>query len=270
MSVVAKTHEARAVPAPPAHRSYRERLRLLRSRWNEEWWSIMFGGPIGNLLNAVIADVRWVTPNAITLIGFLCKLVGGPLLLLRDPSADIAAVVLLQLNTVCDCMDGSLARYRKASSTMGAFLDKVTDVLGLLCVMAAVGWRVYLDTGDAAALLVALLVPATITVRGYVFWVVAHLEREHQVTKPTVGVDLRRDFSTMTVRERALLYVKSMARVVAFAESDLYFWLGLGILLGRLRETTYFLGIATGIWFLIILTLRVRTVLELERARRSR
>lgn len=251
-------------------RTFRERYRLLRSRWNEEWWSIVFGGPVGNVLNALIADVRWITPNALTVVGFLCKLVGGPLLLVRSPSADAAAVVLLQLNTVFDCMDGSLARYRKASSVLGGYLDKVTDAIGMTVVFAAVGWRVYLDTGDAAAVLVAFAVATSLVIRGYVYWVVAHLEREARIEAPSVGVDKRVDFSTLGPGARFVLYLKSMPKVLAFAESDLYFWLGLGVVLGRLREVVYGLGVATGIWFILIMAARLRTVLRLERSRRSR
>ena len=263
--------EAIGAPAPTtARRTFAQRYRLIRARWNEEWWSIMLGGPLGNLINARLADVAWVTPNRITWVGFLLKLVGGPLLLLRTPSADVLAVVLLQLNVVCDCMDGSLARYRKAASVLGSFLDKITDVLGLLTVMAAVGWRVYLDTGDAGALLVAVLAGTSIVVRGYVYWVVAHLERERQVEAPSVGVDARLDCSSLTLGGRARLMLRSMPRIIAFSESDLFFWIGLGIVLGRLRAATYLIGLATAAWLLIMLAIRGRTVLALERARRRR
>lgn len=251
-------------------RSFGERYRLLRSRWNEEWWSIAFGGPIGNVLNTFIADVRWITPNALTLVGFLCKLVGGPLLLVRTPAADVAALVLLQLNTVFDCMDGSLARYRKASSVLGAYLDKITDAIGLSCVMLALGWRVYLDTGDAHAPLLGASIALTLVVRGYVYWVVAALERDAAVDRRTVGVDRRRDFSTMRWPERLRLYGASMWKVVLFAESDLFFWIGLGLLLHRLREAVYLMALGTGVWFVIIMVARLRTVLQLERMKRSR
>jgi phosphatidylglycerophosphate synthase len=254
--------------AGPRRRSFAERYRLMRSRWNEDWWSIVFGGPIGNVLNAVIADVSWITPNGITWVSFLCKLAAGPLLLLGTWSMDLTSAVLLQVHVVLDCMDGSLARYRKASSAIGAFLDKVTDMIGLVAITAAIGWRVHVDSGDAVALLVSVLIAASILLRSYAYWVVAHLERERKVAKPTIG-DHRRDYSTMTFRERAGLYVRSMRRIVEFAESDLYFWFGLGIVLGRMREMVYFLSFATGIWLLVMLAVRFWTVVKLDRARRA-
>src|SRR5215510_14467002 len=105
----------------PAHtqrmrRSFAERYRMMRTRWNEDWWSIAFGGPIGNLLTAVIADIRWITPNGLTWLSFLCKLVAAPLLLCDTWTADLVAIALFQGHTVLDCMDGTLARYRKRPS----------------------------------------------------------------------------------------------------------------------------------------------------------
>lgn len=247
-----------------AGRSFSERYRAIRARWNDNWWTITFGGPVGNVLNAVIADISWITPNGLTWLSFLCNIAGAALLLLGDRSADLAAVALLQLHTVLDCMDGSLARYRKASSVMGAFLDKVTDMLGLVSLGAAFGWRVYTDTGDAIALLLAVLIATSILLRNYVFWVVAHLERAHAAAKPTIG-DFWRDSSTMTIGERARLYVKSMRRIFAFSELDLYFWFGLGIVLQRMRELIYVVAVATGLWLIGILIYRFWTVVRLQR-----
>jgi phosphatidylglycerophosphate synthase len=249
-----------SVNAAPRRR-FAERYRRMRTRWNEEWWSIVFGGPIGNLANAAIADIAWITPNRLTWLSFLCKLASAPLLL---AGFDIAAVVLFQLHTVLDCMDGSLARYRQASSMMGAFLDKVTDMIGLLAITAAYGWRVYADTGDAIAIVVALMISGLLLVRFYAYWVVAHLERERG-GKPTAGRDKRVDYSTLSFRERAIRYAKSMWKIVELGESDLYFWLGLGVVLGRMRETVYALGIGVAIWFVAILAFRYRTVRALDR-----
>jgi hypothetical protein len=116
-------------------------------------------------------------------------------------------------------------------------------------------------------MLVAVMIAASILLRNYVYWVVAALEREREVAKPTIG-DHRRDYSTMTLRERAGLYVRSMGRIFAFAESDLYFWFGLGIVLGRMRETVYLVAIVTGLWLIGILAFRFMTVIRLQSLRR--
>jgi phosphatidylglycerophosphate synthase len=250
-------------------RTFAQRYRAMRSRWNSEWWSIMLGGPVGNLLNAFIADVSWITPNGLTWLSLLCKLAAVPLLLCGSWSADVAVIVLFQLHTVLDCMDGSLARYRQRPSAMGAFLDKTTDMIGLLGIMAALGWRAYRDTGDARALLVALLIAGGTLLRFYIYWVVMHLEREAKVAAPSVG-DKRIDYSTMTAKQRAVLYVRSMSKIVFFSEADFYFWFSLGLALGRNREMIFFIGATNAVWLVLILGRRYWAVHQLDaRARRA-
>jgi len=240
--------------------SFQDRYRRIRSRWNEDWWSIAFAGPVANVLDAAIADVRWITPNHLTWLAFLCKVGAAGLVLRGSYAADVAAAMLFQLHAVLDCMDGTLARYRRASSALGAFLDKVTDQIGLCAVMACLGWRVAGETGDPHVLLVALGIAGSFLLRAYMFWVVAHLEREHAGAERTAGGELRRDISQLGLRERAALYARSMIRIVGFAESDMYFWLGLALVLGRVHHAIYLLGAATGLWLVIIVVYRYRTV----------
>ena len=103
----------------PARPSFAARLRLLRSKRYEDWWHIVFGGPLGVLVAAVVADVRWITPNLVTLVGFVLRLTGAVLVAVRAPWADVTALVLLELSLVLDITDGSLARYRKQPSALG-------------------------------------------------------------------------------------------------------------------------------------------------------
>jgi phosphatidylglycerophosphate synthase len=245
---------------------FTERYRAMRSRWNRDWWSIAFGGPVGNLLTAVIADVRWITPNGITWLSFLCKLAAAPLIVFGG--YDVLVVVLFQLHTVLDCMDGTLARYRKKPSVMGAFLDKVTDMIGLLAIMTAFGWRAGVETADARLLAASILIAGALLLRSYVFWVVAHFEREHEVQKPTAG-DQRKDFSTLTIGERFRMYVKWQWTVIEFAEADLYFWLSLGLLLDELRYTILGLAIAVGAWTVLIIGKRYWTIHQIDRRKRT-
>ncbi len=239
---------------------FAERYRAMRSRWNRDWWSIAFGGPVGNFLCALIAEVRWITPNGLTWVSFLSKVAAVPMILERW---DIAVIVMFQLHTVLDCMDGTLARYRKRPSVMGAFLDKVTDMVGLLGIMAAYGWRAAEESGDARVLIASVMIAAVILLRAYIFWVVAHFEREHAVAKPTAG-DTRKDFPTLSTVERFKLYVKSQWTIVEFAEADLYFWLSLGLVLGELRWTVYLLTIAVGAWSVLIIGKRYWTIHQID------
>lgn len=245
--------------------TFAARYKSMRSRWNSDWWSIAFGGPVGNFLCALIADVRWITPNGITWVSFLCKVAAVPLLL---SGHDIAVIVMFQLHTVLDCMDGTLARYRKKPSVMGAFLDKVTDMIGLLGIMSAFGWRAAEESGDPRALLASVLIAGAILLRSYIFWVVAHFEREHQVEKKTVG-DLRKDFSGLSVKERLKKYVVSQWTIIEFAEADLYFWLSLGLVLRELRWTVYAIACIVGFWTVLVIGRRYWTIHQLDVRKRT-
>ena len=89
------------------------RLRLLRNKRYEDWWHIVFGGPLGVFIAALVADVRWITPNLVTVVGFIMRLAGAAMIVIREPWADLTAMGLLELSLVLDITDGSLARYRK-------------------------------------------------------------------------------------------------------------------------------------------------------------
>jgi phosphatidylglycerophosphate synthase len=203
--------------APRKRRSFGERLHFARSRRNEDWWSIVFGGPIAQLLTALVADVGWITPNLVTWLSFAAKLGAVPLLLDGSAAAAVAAIALLQANVVLDCLDGCLARYRGRSSALGAYLDKVTDAVGLAAVLGAFGVRVVRDTGDLWALAIVVAGAVLWLARIYAYWVLAFLERDGRL--PT-----------------------STWRALFLSEADAYFWLGVALATGWLRPIAYLYG----------------------------
>lgn len=249
--------------------SFGQRYRAMRSRWNAEWWSIAFGGPVANVLGALVADVRWITPNRVTLLSFAAKVAAVPLVLAASWRADLAVVLLFQVHTVLDCLDGSLARYRRQPSAMGAYLDKATDMAGLVAIMAALGWRAATTSGDLVALLVALLIAAGTLLRFYLYWVVLALEREAKVPAPTVG-DRRIDCSRLDLGQRAALYLRSMVKIAQVSEADLYFWFALALLLGQLRWMIYAVGCAQAVWLVLVVARRTAAVAAIDRRARVR
>ena len=45
----------------PARLPFAARLRLLRNKRYDDWWHIVFGGPLGVRVAALVADVRWIS-----------------------------------------------------------------------------------------------------------------------------------------------------------------------------------------------------------------
>jgi phosphatidylglycerophosphate synthase len=240
----------------PAAPPFRERLRRARSKRNEDWWSIVFGGPIAQVLTALTAELAWITPNRLTWLSFLAKLAAAPLILQGSPGATLAAILLLQANVVLDCMDGILARYRKASSVLGAFLDKVTDAIGLLAVMGAFGLRTYRETGDGWAFAVVLAGVGLWQARVYAWWVLAYFEKQAGMPKPTSGGEPRADFGDLDLGGRLAYYAASTWRIVMLSEADAFFWLGLALATGWLQPIAYLYGGGLVLWSIGMLTQR--------------
>ncbi len=108
---------------------YQERRRHLREtfRPREEWWSRVFATPVAYRILLVVADWRLITPNRLTLLSLLTALVACLLITTGEDANLLIAAAAIQVSYILDCMDGQLARYRRASSRFGAFVDKWSD-----------------------------------------------------------------------------------------------------------------------------------------------
>lgn len=266
----------------PAQTPFATRLRRMRSKRNEDWWSIVFGGPIATVLTAAVADTPWVTPNRLTWLAFVTKLVAAACVVLGADGGpyhfgphhfgphDVIAIVCMQANTVLDCMDGTLARHRGMSSVYGAFLDKVTDAIGLLAVMSAFGWRVLHDTGDVAAAIVCFAAVMLWATRIYAYWVVAFFERDRGVPNATARAETRADLGELSFRQRLAYYLRSSWRILAFSEADAFFWLALALATGWLRPIAYLYGIGLAIGSLWILIRRLVRAAQIDAWLRSK
>ena len=71
-----------------------------------------------------LIEISRITPNAVTVIGFVGTLVAAGLIVAESW---IAAGILFTAASLVDSLDGALARYQGTSSRFGAFLDSVLD-----------------------------------------------------------------------------------------------------------------------------------------------
>lgn len=242
------------------------RLRLLRNKRYEDWWHIVFGGPIGIFFAALIANIRWITPNQLTILAFLANLGAAAALLCRDFHYDLVAVAALQLAIVLDIMDGSLARYRKRPSAVGAFLDKIFDGIGLAVVCGVLGYRAYLETGEVLPLIAGLFIGSSYLARCYMYWVVAYIERDLEAGA-TVGPRSIRPFGELGFAERLVYYLRATWRIVMVGQGDVAFWVSLFLLLGRVEDLVVPLAGAYAFWLVAIFARRLNTAISLDRHR---
>lgn len=102
----------------------------------------------------------WVTPDKLTILGFLGTiLIGVSYFLTNQSSAFLWLVNLgLVINWFGDSLDGSLARFRKIERPRyGFFIDHTIDGLGEVIIMVGIGLSPYLDFRIAMVALVGYL-----------------------------------------------------------------------------------------------------------------
>ncbi len=118
---------------------YQERRRHLRETFKprEEWWSRVFATPVAGWILLVVADWRLITPNRLTLLSLATALVACLLITTGERANFLIAAAVVQISYILDCMDGQLARYRNASSRLGAFADKWSDYVKFPAILLA-------------------------------------------------------------------------------------------------------------------------------------
>ena len=98
-------------PAPFEDRPRRwldpERLKRIRNIQSEEFYSRLVMRPLSVLIMLLIADWKWLTPNMVTSLANVFKLIGAALIVLDHREYAISAVIILQLGVLFDHIDGT-------------------------------------------------------------------------------------------------------------------------------------------------------------------
>lgn len=146
---------------------------------DDEWWSSFVTSPLAIVLNFIVVDFKWLTPNLITLISFITAIIATVFIVLGGYQNFIIAAILIQLSHVFDCMDGQMARYRKTTSVVGCYYDKLTDEIQVALWFGAIGYAAYSQTQQVLPLLLAFIGVAAYSFRGYVKYVGYHTQMRH-------------------------------------------------------------------------------------------
>jgi len=124
---------------------------------DDEWWSSFVTSPIAILVNWVVVDWRWLSPNLITFFSLMTAIGASALIVLGGATNFLFAAGLIQLSHVLDCMDGQMARYRGEPSRFGEYFDKVTDQIQVFIWFAALAYAAYLQTESVTPVFLAWL-----------------------------------------------------------------------------------------------------------------
>lgn len=138
---------------------------------DDEYWSSFVTSPMAIALNYLVIDFKWLTPNRITLLSFVVALVAAVFIVLNGSTNFIIAAVLINFSHVLDCMDGQMARYRKANSITGSYYDKFTDQLQVTVWFAAIGYAATIQSHSIVPLILAITGVGFYSLRGYLKYV---------------------------------------------------------------------------------------------------
>lgn len=227
-----------------------ERYRALHNRRALTWWSTVFGYPIARFLLIWIVPVRWITPTQLTLIGFGVKL-GAAAALLGATSATgmVVAIALLQVSQILDSMDGTLARARGQSSATGAYLDKLTDAVGLFAICAVVGVRAMAGGDSAVYPILACAGAFACDLACYMFWVT-------RAVAPAAAPAVRLDGGAPVLGWGAIRreWVRGWLKLPLFLEADLYLWIGVFAWFGAWRALCVVLAATQAVALVVVVT----------------
>ncbi|MEV6597505.1 CDP-alcohol phosphatidyltransferase family protein [Actinoplanes sp. NPDC051346] len=129
------------------------RTRTYKDR--DAWWTVWLVDPLASRLVWLVAPVRWITPNLLTMGAFLLGIVCAACFLVGDYPWLVAGAVVFHLSFVLDCMDGKIARLKGTGSVFGSWLDYVFDRLRVVVCAVALMAGQYAQTNNIYYLVMA-------------------------------------------------------------------------------------------------------------------
>lgn len=205
---------------------------------DDEWWSSFVTAPLAVLLNYVVVDIVWLTPNLLTLVSFITALVAAGFVVAGGLANFIVAAGLIHLSHIFDCMDGQMARYRQTTTASGSYFDRATDQIQVGAWFGACGYAAFDQTGDVLPVFLALIGIAFYSLRGYTKYVAIHVE----MSRDNTYLDQLKSTTPSTVptrRERtparAIRWILAeQPKILRFDEGVLIFMLSLALIIDQL------------------------------------
>lgn len=204
---------------------------------DDEWWSSFVTSPLAIVANYGAVEVPWITPNRITAASFLVAVVATLAIVVGGSAYFIAAAVLIHLSHILDCMDGQMARYRKVSSPIGSYYDRLTDQIQVSLWFGAVGFAAYVQTDSVTPVFLALIGIAFYGLRGYAKYISLEIETGRDPDYPAKMARLRR-VETMAglsfgFRANWAWFIREQSKILAFDEGVFIFMLSAALVFGQ-------------------------------------
>ncbi len=128
------------------------------------FWNVYIARPLAAVLLYVLRRTP-LTPNQVTFLGAFAFLgVAAALILIPGWTGMLVAAGALEFAYLLDCADGQLARLKKMTSEVGAYLDFLIDEVKALILVGAFAVRLYLTEHHVWWLFVGLAGMALVSI----------------------------------------------------------------------------------------------------------
>ena len=104
------------------------------------WWAMLLVLPVSVRVIQFVVNRTNLSPNLITLLGLVLRLVTAALFLSAGRIELVAGALCYVAAYVCDCTDGAVARLTGKTSEFGRYLDHISDLLADILILLALAW----------------------------------------------------------------------------------------------------------------------------------
>jgi len=208
---------------------------------DDEWWSSFVTAPLAIVVNYVVVDFKWLSPNLLTLFSFITAILSTLFIITGGTENFIIAAVLIHVSHVLDCMDGQMARYRKTTSRSGIYFDKLTDQIQVTIWFGSVGYAAYAQSQSVLPVFLAFIGVALYSLRGYTKYVSIYTEMSsdsgylEKLSKETIRVQKGETAGLgFSFSENLRWFVREQRKILDFDEGVFIFMLSLALVLDKL------------------------------------
>lgn len=219
---------------------------------DDEWWSSFVTSPLAIAANYVAVDVLWITPNRITASSFLVAVVATIGIVIGGTGSFIAAAILIHLSHILDCMDGQMARYRKVSSSVGSYYDRLTDQVQVALWFGATGYAAFVQTASVIPVFLAMIGISFYGLRGYAKYIALEIETARNPDYPKDMAQLKQveakaglDFG---LRANGAWFLREQRKVLAFDEGVFIFMLSAALIFDQLVPMLWIFAASQVFW----------------------
>lgn len=130
---------------------------IRKDQSGNSWWEQIILRPIIHKFVWLIANYTKFTPNQITIISFLFGLISAYSFLQGKPFYLLIGAILYEISFLLDCIDGRIARLKGLKSSIGGYLDIMTDIIKYSFIIVCLVYGQYLLTKDISLFLYGYL-----------------------------------------------------------------------------------------------------------------